>query len=99
MVPAVATTGISVGTGALIGGIVLIAGVGYILLNSNKRKGKENSVSKMLTKEGRYEEYKSLIEDAIKSDDYEYLERKLNSKMMDFPDLIEMINDALKNKK
>lgn len=94
MTPVVAT-GISVETVALIGGIVLVAGVGYILLNSNK---KETSVSDILTKEGRYEEYKSLIEDAIKSDDYEYLERKLNSKMADFPDLIKMINDALKNK-
>ena len=91
----VATTGISVGTVALIGGIVLIAGVGYILFNSNKKK---TSVSEILTKEGRYKEYKSLIEDAIKSGDYEYLERKLNSRMTDFPDLINMINEALKNK-
>ena len=97
MAPAV-VTGISVGTVSSIGAIVLVAGVGYILLNSNKKKKKETSVSEILTKEGRYEEYKSLIEDAIKSDDYEYLERKLNSKMADFPDLINMINNALKNR-
>ena len=94
----VAITGISVGTVALIGGIVLIAGVGYILLNSKKKKEKETSVSEILTKKGRYEENKSLIEDAIKNKDYDYLERKLNSKMSDFPDLVNIIKNALKNR-
>jgi len=82
-----------------IGTIVLIAGVVYILLNSNKMKENKNAVSDILTQSGRYDEYKSLIEDAIENNDYVYLEKKLKSKMTDFPDLIDMIKKALNNRK
>ncbi len=93
----VATTaaGISTGTVLIVGGIVLVLGT---IIYLNKTKTSKQPVDDILTKEGRYEEYKSLIEDAIINKDYEYLEKKLTSKMTDFPDLIQMIKKALKNR-
>lgn len=81
----VATTvaGISTGTVLIVGGIVLVLGT---IIYLNKAKTSKQPVDDILTKEGRYEEYKSLIEDAIINKDYEYLEKKLTSKMTDFPD-------------
>lgn len=92
---ATTTAGISTGTVLIVGGIMLVLGT---IIYLNKTKTSKQPVDDILTKEGRYEEYKSLIEDAIINKDYEYLEKKLTSKMTDFPDLIQMIKKALKNR-
>jgi len=105
MTPAapVVTTGLSVGTIVLIGGVVLIAGT-IIYLNSSKKKYKTNSskpssIKKFLTEENRYKGYKSVIEDAIREEDWETLKDMLKSRTSDFPDLIKMIKKALNNRK
>jgi len=97
-----AATGLSIGTIALVGVVVIVGGV-IIYLNSSKRKEKRNSSSKdpipkILTDENRYKGNKAVIEDAIKEKDWKTLEEMLDSRTSDFPDLIEMIKQALKNR-
>ena len=99
--PAVAT-GLSIGTIALVGGIIIVAGA-IIYLNNSKKKGRSNSsnqgsINKILTDENRYKGDKLVIEDAIKEKDWETLEDMLNSRTSDFPDLIQMIKKALNNR-
>ncbi len=99
--PAVAT-GLSIGTIALVGGVILVAGA-IIYLNNSKKKVRSNSssqgsINKILTDENRYKGDKLVIEDAIREEDWETLEDMLNSRTSDFPDLIKIIKKALKNK-
>jgi len=58
----------------------------------------EKSIGKLLSDEDRYNGDKSIIEDAINEKDWETLEDMLESSTSDFPDLINMINNALKNR-
>jgi hypothetical protein len=100
--PAVAT-GLSIGTIALVGGVILVAGA-IIYLNNSKKKGRSNSssqgsINKILTDENRYKGDKLIIEDAIREKDWETLEDMLKSRTSDFPDLIKMIKKALNNRK
>lgn len=90
--------GISTGTIVLIGGVIVIAGAIYYLKSTSRIKTKESSVTNILTKENRKKGYKSVIEDAIKEEDWETLEDMLNSRASDFPDLLKMIKKALENK-
>lgn len=92
-----AAAGISTGTIVLVGGVILIAGAIFYLKNSNS-KAEKTSVKKILTDENRYKGYKSVIEDAIKEEDWETLEDMLSSRTSDFPDLIQMIKKALNNR-
>ena len=56
----------------------------------------EDSINIILTDDNRYEEDKSLIEDAIKIEDWEFLRNMKTSRTVDFPGLIQMIDEALK---
>lgn len=99
--PTVAT-GLSIGTIALVGGVIIVAGA-IIYFNNSKKKRKSNSssqgsINKILSDENRHKGDKLVIEDAIKEKDWETLEDMLNSRTSDFPDLIIIIEDALKNK-
>ena len=95
MVPVIA--GLSLGTLSLVGGVILVAGTVYYL-SSSESKEKEESINKLLSDEDRYNGDKSIIEDAINEKDWETLEDMLESSTSDFPDLINMINNALKNR-
>ena len=66
--------------------------------NSKENTNKEKSIGKLLSDEDRYNGDKSIIEDAINEKDWETLEDMLESSTSDFPDLINMINNALKNR-
>ena len=92
-------SGALAGSTILIGGIILMA-VSIAILYSRRsaNKIKAPSINNILSEEGRYNEYKSLIEDAIEDSDFDFLELNLNSRMRDFPDLIRMIKHALKNR-
>jgi len=95
MVPVIA--GLSLGTLSLVVGAILVAGTVYYL-SSSESKEKEESINKLLSDEDRYNGDKSIIEDAINEKDWEILEDMLESSTSDFPDLINMINNALKNR-
>jgi len=97
--PAVAT-GLSIGTIALIGSVVLV--LGTVIYFNKKQKNislAQDSVDKLSTHDHRYKVDKSIIEDAIKESDWQILEDMLDSRTSDFPDLIQMIKEALNNKK
>jgi len=94
MVPVI---GLSLGTLSLVGGAIFVAGTVYYL-SSSESKEKEESINKLLSDEDRYNGDKSIIEDAINEKDWETLEDMLESSTSDFPDLINMINNALKNR-
>ena len=49
-------------------------------------------------RQSRYEQAKFLIKEAIKLKRWDILERQLKTTTQDFPDLIAMIKEALKNK-
>ena len=99
----VAGTGLSLGTVALIGGVIVVAGVAYLVFkNSNVQKTDSSStqpIRKMLSDEDRYDTDKNIILTAINENDWETLEDLLDSSTKDFPDLIKMIEEALKNKR
>ena len=92
----------AIGTIALIGGIVVV-GVAYLVYKNSKNEKmvKEKAVvNNLLSDENRYKRDKSIIDDAMAEKDWETLEDMLNSKSIkDFPDLIKMIEEALKNKR
>jgi len=72
--------------------------VASVVSNLKKNTNKETSIGKLLSDEDRYNGDKSIIEDAINEKDWETLEDMLESSTSDFPDLINMINNALKNR-
>ena len=87
--------------GFLIGGAIVFAGVAYFVYkNSDNKKENDIVVNNLLSKENRYKRDKNIIEDAIKEGDWETLDGMLDSKSIkDFPDLIKMIEEALKGRK
>lgn len=102
MAPVVAV-GISTGTMALVGGLVLAVGAVYYLSKSDgqtdsKEREKKRPTNKLLSDDNRYNGDKAVIEDAIQEKDWETLEDMLDSATQDFPDLVEMIEKSLKSR-
>ncbi|MFW2566113.1 hypothetical protein ACN5O4_05945 [Aliarcobacter butzleri] len=97
MTPA-AGAGVSIGTIALIGGVVVVAGVVYLLYkNSNKSN---NTVSQLVTDEDQYKGDKNIVINAIKEKDWDLLEELLKDKsFQQYPDLIKMVKEALEERK
>jgi tRNA A37 N6-isopentenylltransferase MiaA len=96
-------SGISIGTIVLFGSITLLAvGTVYYLTRLNRNRNinqiKKTPIKKILSDENRYKGDTSIIATAIKEKDWETLEDMLNSDTRDFPDLIEIIKEALNNK-
>ena len=89
----------AIGTVVVIGGIV-VAGVAYLMYkNSDNKKTKNKFSDSLSTKEDWYKNDKIIIEEAIAKNDLEILNEMLNDrKVKEFPDLIKMIEEALKNK-
>lgn len=96
MLPTIA--GVSIGTIGLVGGVIIVAGIAYYVKKSKGKVEQEVNLNKILSDDDRYNGDKSIIEDAIKEKDWETLEDMLESSTSDFPDLINMINNALKNR-
>lgn len=92
--------GISIGTLALVGGVVVIAGVVYFLYkNGNNTNGSNKSITKIISDDDKYIRDKRVVIDAIKEKDWELLEELLNDKnFQKYQDLITMIKEALKQK-
>lgn len=101
MSPVAAGAGISLGTIALVGGVIVVAGIAYLIYkNNDNKKEREGIVNNLLSDENRHKRDKSIIEDAINEKDWETLEGMFNSKSIkDFPDLITMIKKALEERK
>lgn len=96
MTPA-AGAGVSIGTIALIGGVVVVAGVAYLLYKNSTKSG--NIVSQLVTDEDQYSGDKRIVINAIKEKDWDILEELLEDKsFQQYPDLIEMAKEALKQK-
>ncbi|MCG3717754.1 hypothetical protein [Aliarcobacter butzleri] len=97
MTPA-AGAGVSIGTIALIGGVVVVAGVVYLLYkNSNKSN---NTVSQLVTDEDQYKGDKNIVINAIKEKDWDLLEELLKDKsFQQYPDLIKIVKEALEERK
>lgn len=87
--------------GFLIGGAIVIAGVAYFVFkNSDEKVDSNQSIEKLLSDENRYKGDKNIVQNAIKEKDWEMLEELINDRSIkDFPDLIEMIEEALKGRK
>ena len=67
--------------------------------NSVKQKPKREFTDSLSTKEDRYKSDKKIIEDAMVENDLETLEAmSRDRRVKEFPDLIKMIEEALKNK-
>lgn len=87
--------------GFLIGGAIVIAGVAYFIYkNSDEKVNNDNQpIEKLLSDENRYKGDKNIVQNAIKEKDWEMLEELIKDKSIkDFPDLIKMIEEALKGK-
>ena len=89
----------AIGTVVVIGGIV-VAGVAYLMYKNSDNKKTKNKISDSIsTKEDRYKSDKKIIEDAMVENDLETLEAmSRDRRVKEFPDLIKMIEEALKNK-
>ena len=92
----------AIGTAVIIGGIV-VAGVAYFMYKNKNRdnisiNSSSKPVGKLLSDDDRYDTDKTIILTAIVEQDWETLEDLLVSSTQDFPDLIKMIEEALKNK-
>ena len=87
--------------GFLIGGAIVVAGVAYFMYkNNDNKKESDGVVNNLLSNENRYKRDKNIIKDAIEEEDWATLEGMLNSKSIKyFPDLIKMIEEALKGRK
>ncbi len=97
----VAGAGISFGTVVLIGGVVVVAGIAYLMYKNsdNSQKNKPNKpIKKLIDDDDKYKGYKVMIETAISKKDWQTLEDLLDSRVKKYPDLIKMIEEALKNK-
>lgn len=85
----------------ILGGIV-ISGVAYYFYKQNNKDNERNRgepIKKLIEDEDKYIGYKIIIENAIKEKNWENLEALLNSGVKRFPDLIKMIEEALKGRK
>ena len=93
----------AIGTVALIGGVIVVAGVAYLVYKNSNSVQKGSSctqpIKKLLSDEDRYDTDKKIILDAISENDWKTLEDLIDSSTKDFPDLIKMIEEALKNKR
>ena len=64
----------------------------------NKSFGGKEVVEKLLSDENRYKGDKNIVQNAIEEKDWKLLEELLNDKSIkDFPDLIKMVEDALRS--
>ena len=92
----------AIGTAVIIGGIVVVGVAYFMYKNKNRDNISINSsskrVGKLLSDDDRYDTDKTIILRAIAEKDWETLEDLLDSSTQDFPDLIKMIEEALKNK-
>ncbi|OHE10070.1 MAG: hypothetical protein A2513_08205 [Sulfurimonas sp. RIFOXYD12_FULL_33_39] len=93
----VAGAGISVGTVVLIG--VVIAGVAYLIYKGSKVSSSTQPIKKLIDDDDKYKGYKIMIENAIKEKDWQTLEDFLDSRAKKYPDLIKIIEKALKERK
>lgn len=94
--------GLSLGTVALIGGVIVIAGVAYLVYknsNNSQKSGSNQPIKKLIDDEDKYKGYKIMIETAITEKDWQTLEELIDSRVKKYPDLIKMIEEALKNKR
>lgn len=93
--------GISLGTVALVGGAIAVAVIVYLIYKNKDANQKEASkpIKKLLDDDDKYNTYKTIIENAIKEKDWETLENFLDSRAKKYPDLINIINEALKDRK
>lgn len=96
-----AGAGISLGTIALVGGVIAVAGIAYLIYKNNDDKLKATSkpLKKLIDDEDKYKGYKIMIETAIQEKNWQTLEELIDSRVKKYPDLINMINEALKEKK
>lgn len=100
--PPVATgAGISLGTVALVGGVIAVVGIAYLIYKNNNEKSKQSNkpMKKLLDDDDKYNTYKTIINEAIQEKDWQTLEDFLDSRAKKYPDLIKMINEALKERK
>jgi|GEM_PF-2233554 len=101
MTPA-AGAGVSIGTIALVGGVivVVVAGVAYLLYkSSNNKSSSKKPIKKIISDENKYKGDKNIVMNAIKEKDWDILEELLKDKsFQQYPDLIEMVKEALKQK-
>ncbi len=93
--------GLSIGTAALIGGVIVVVGVVYLVYkNSEKQRTKKEFNDSLSTKEDRYKSDKKIIEEAIVENDWEILEAmSKDRRVKEFPDLIKRIEEVLKGRK
>lgn len=91
-------TPIEVGFGIL--GIALVAGAGYLIYKNinNAKDDKEKLLNKIINDKDRYNSLLNGINKAIERKDWDMLEQLKDSTAKYFPDLIEKIEKALKNK-
>jgi uncharacterized membrane protein (DUF106 family) len=85
--------------GFLLAGVI-IAGVAYFIhKNSTDNSNNSTSIKKLLSDDDKYNTYKTIIENAIKEKDWQTLEDFLDSRAKNYSDLVEMIKEALKEKR
>ena len=97
----VAGAGISLGTVALVGGVIAVAGIAYLIYKNNDAKKTQSSkpTKKLLDDDDKYNTYKTIIEEDIEEKDWQTLEDFLDSRAKKYPDLINMIKKALEERK
>lgn len=81
-------------------GIIFVVGLVVVTLGIYviNKKSKEPKIKEFWSDEEHYSEMKSLIDNYIQKQEWAKLELFLNSSVKDFPDLIEKIENALKNR-
>lgn len=96
----VAGAGVSIGTVALVGGVVIVAGVAYLLYkNSNSKDTYKKPIKKIISDDNYYKGTKKVVINAIEEKDWDTLEELLKDKsLQDYPDLIKIAKEALKQK-
>lgn len=84
----------------LVGGVIVVAGIAYLMQkNSHTRQNDTQSIKKLLSDEDRYRGDKRIVFNAIQENDWDTLEELLKDNgIKEFPDLINMIKEALKQK-
>jgi hypothetical protein len=81
-------------------GIIFVAGLVAVALGIYviNKKNKKPKIKEFWSDEEHYNEMKCLIDNYIQKKEWDKLELFLDSSVKDFPDLIEKIEDALKNR-